>query len=79
MSEVNNHAAERQENSPPKIITQHSHTSGYEPEDEQDEDAPMGKDAKMQDTREIPEDESEDGSPETNHDMGDPDSEEEND
>ncbi|XP_050909800.1 uncharacterized protein LOC127123641 [Lathyrus oleraceus] len=79
IGEVNNPATERQENSPPKITTQHSHTSGSEHEDEQDEDAPVEKDAEMQDAREIPEDESEDGSPETNQDMGDPDNEEEDD
>ncbi|XP_050909877.1 uncharacterized protein LOC127123720 [Lathyrus oleraceus] len=79
MDEVNDPAVEKKENSPPKIITQHSHTSGSELEDEKNEDAPLEKDAGMQDPREIPEDGSEDGSPETNQDLDDPDNEEEED
>lgn len=59
---MNNPAAEGQENSPPKIITQHSYTSGSEPEDEHNEDALVERGVEMQD----PEDESEDGSPDTN-------------
>ncbi|XP_050878706.1 uncharacterized protein LOC127082504 [Lathyrus oleraceus] len=79
MGEVKNPIAERHENSPSKIITQHSHTSGSEPKDEQNEYAPMEKDAEIQDPREIPEDEFEDGSPETNQDVDDPNNEEEDD
>ncbi|XP_050875583.1 uncharacterized protein LOC127079215 [Lathyrus oleraceus] len=79
MGEVNNVAAEIQEDSPPKTITQHSHTSGFEYGDEQDEDVLVEKDAKMQDAGEISEDESEDGSPETSQGMGDHDDEEEED
>ncbi|XP_050888894.1 uncharacterized protein LOC127094067 [Lathyrus oleraceus] len=79
MGEVNNPAAKGQENSPPKIITQHSHTSGSEPEDEHNEDAPVERDVEMQDPREIPEDESEDDSPDTNQDVDDLNNEEEDD
>lgn len=76
MDEVNTPATERQENSPRNIITQHSHASGSEPEDEHVEDAPMEEDAEIRDPGEIPKNESEDSSPETNQDMGDPDNEE---
>lgn len=75
MGEVNNPGAEILEDSPPKTITQHSHTSGSKHEDEQDEDVPVEKYAEMQDAGEIPED----GSPETSQGMGDPDDEEEED
>lgn len=75
MGEVNNPAAKGQENSPPKIITQHSHTSGSEPEDEHNEYAPVERDVEMQD----PEYEFEDGSQDTNKDVGDPDNKEEHD
>lgn len=79
MGEVSNRTAEMQEDSPPKTTTQHSHTSGSKHGDEQDEDAHVEKDTKMQDAREILEDESEDVSPETSQGMGDPDDEEEGD
>lgn len=45
MGEVNNRVAEMKEGSPLKTITHHSHTSGSEHGDEQDEDAHVEKDA----------------------------------
>lgn len=63
---MNTPAAERQENSPPNIITQHSYASGSKPEDEHVEDSLVEEDVEMRDPGEILEEESEYGSPETN-------------
>lgn len=79
MGEVKNPSAEMQKDSAPETITQHSHTSGSEHGDKKDKNAPVEKDSKMKDAGEIPEDELEDGSPETSQGMGGPDDKEEGD
>lgn len=43
MDEIKKPVAEMQKDLPPKTTTQHSHTSGYEPGDEKEKDAPVEK------------------------------------